>query len=711
MKPDCAKNPLICVLFFLLTGIIFGKYIISFPLSLYVAIIFLLLSIILRKKNTNRYLLAGLLIFAFVVRYNLAVDILSVDHLISYPVKEIRSFTGTITNCRYKENNRNQYILECDSILLQNEMTSATGKVLLRTVNIKKRLIYGSYINVKTKLEIPSAKRNPGQFDYREYLTAEKIFRLATITSLDSITLIAKNKASYFQDAIFIPVKKYCQTAFHDHLSQSCGAIMNALLLGEKQNIDRLTIQKFQKVGVVHVLAISGLHVGYVVLFVFTALSILRFSTNIRIITLAVILLLYIILVAFKPPVMRASIMVLLYFWGKLMGHKINTGNIISGAAIIILLVDPQELFNPGFQFSFGAVISIIYGWRKLDALIPLKKKIANNKFLLNGIWNPLLVSLSAVWGTLPLTIYYYGTIPIIALFANIIVIPLIGAIVLLGFFLLIIHGISGVIADGIGTMIDYIYQFLVWITGLFARIPFASVDVAKPSLLVISLMVFGFLIIINLNKRFIQRIVPYYASLVLIYLLIKLIPSPAVLEVAFLDVGQGDATYFKFPNEKTMVVDAGDASASWDHGILTLLPFLKQKGDLRITYLIGSHPHDDHIGGFVSLLNRVQVDTLVMSKYLFFTSTYVEIMRLCSLKNIPVLQIQKGDILNVDPSCRVYVLHPDSIHATYNRGNGAECNNSSLVLKIQYGKNAVLLTGDLEHEAEPEYFLRSKAA
>jgi competence protein ComEC len=130
-------------------------------------------------------------------------------------------------------------------------------------------------------------------------------------------------------------------------------------------------------------------------------------------------------------------------------------------------------------------------------------------------------------------------------------------------------------------------------------------------------------------------------------------------------------------------------------------LPFLQAHGALRINYLVGSHAHNDHIGGFPYLMNHLKVDTLVLNRYEYNSKLFSQIFSIAADRNIPIRFISRGDQLYPDDECRVYVLHPDSSHAQAETRNGAECNNSSIVLKIQYGENGILFTGDLEMQGE----------
>jgi competence protein ComEC len=162
------------------------------------------------------------------------------------------------------------------------------------------------------------------------------------------------------------------------------------------------------------------------------------------------------------------------------------------------------------------------------------------------------------------------------------------------------------------------------------------------------------------------------------------------------------------------MLIDGGNRSFQWDEGEKTVLPFLQSVNALHLNYLVGSHAHNDHIGGFLTLVNAVSIDTLVLSRYQFNSKLFTELLRAAKDKNISLKTVSKGDMLSPDPACRVYILHPDSIYSQSKNFHGTECNNSSIVLKVQYGANSILFTGDLEESGEQpllqyDYFLESE--
>jgi competence protein ComEC len=586
------------------------------------------------------------------------------------------------------------------------------GKILLYTKKIEEKFKYGDRIRVMARLERPSGKRNPGQFDYRTYLLNQNIFYISRISHADSIKILEKNQGDWFTQMVIIPLRMYCQKTMQTYIDEETAGLILALILGEKQDLDQQMIDDFKKVGVVHVLAISGLHVGFIITFIFSLLSLLRLNYHSKIWGLLIVLILYIILVRFKTPVIRASSMAILYLVGQVLERKTVTYNIIFAAMTMILLFDPRELFNPGFHFSFMAVLSIIFGYDKLNQLLPLNHYIEGKRkqypvlsYFRKWIWMPFLVSLAAVIGTSPLTLYYYGLFPVYSLLANLIVIPLTGVVVFLSLFLLFIGGLSSVLARGLGMMIQVVNNGLQGVVELIANLPFASILTAIPTFTKIILI--DLVIILSL---YVRKNIKLITLMIVVFVFIFVISLNSErrtdLQVTFLDVGQGDAAFLRFPNQQTMLIDAGNRSFQWDQGEKTVLPFLQSVHALHINYLVGSHAHNDHIGGFLAIINTIPIDTLVLSGYQFNSKLYKNILEVAQRKKITVKIVLKGDMLRVDPSCRVYILHPDSTHIRAENFNGAECNNSSLVIKIQYGVNSVLFTGDLEESGEQPLLL-----
>jgi competence protein ComEC len=291
--------------------------------------------------------------------------------------------------------------------------------------------------------------------------------------------------------------------------------------------------------------------------------------------------------------------------------------------------------------------------------------------------------------------------LPLLAIFSNLLIVPIIAIIVFLGIFLLIFASFSAFLAQGIGMLIDNVQVLLKSVVKTISNIPFASYETKIPSIIEIVLIMIVVFILFNFKRIYLKKFMIGAGILAVFYLFKSSIEAPRNLEVTFLDVGQGDAHFLHFPNGITMLIDAGVADIYWDNGLNTILPFLKYKGILHLNYLVCSHPHDDHIGGIFTLLNRIRIDTIVVSPYKFNSELYKNLINLCAKKHIPLKYVQRGDQLYPDRSCRVYVLHPNAEFSQSDSYDGSECNNSSLVLKVQYGNIGILFTGDLELAAE----------
>ncbi len=723
MSGNVHKNPFIIICIYAFAGIMGAKYLLSMNQAIITTFLFICFAVVLRlKKRTpaSNFFLLLALGGAMAIRFNLSSSVLPENHLCTHNVKKIETIEGVIDDCFIRRDGRNRYILIVDKIAFSKKTLSVIGKVLLYTKNIDTKFSYGDRIRLHGQLRSPDKKRVPGQFDYRQYLAEQDIFHLFTLNPTDTFNIIGRREGAFLVRNLVIPIRVFFRETFKKYLSDQTSSLLMALILGEKQDLDAGMVTSFRQVGVVHVLAISGLHVGFIIAFVFGFLSLLRLNQANKLAVLALVLVIYIILVRFKTPVIRASAMAVLFLTAKRFERRASVYNIIFASMFLILMIDPRELFKPGFQFSFSAVLSIIYGYEKLNHLLPFNNFLKNSKFgwinnyVSKWLWIPFLVSIAAVLGTLPLTLYYYGVIPLYAIFANLIIIPITGLIVFLSLFLLFTALFSHFLSAGIGVMITFINTVLQQVTEMFAGIPLASIITIRPALYQIMLLYMFLYFFFNLKtygwfKTFLLSCLPF--ALLIISFSQKTMGD---LKVTFLDVGQGDAAFLEFPNGKTMLIDAGNASRYWDYGEKTILPFLQSAGILNINYLVGSHAHNDHIGGFLYLLEKITIDTLVLSSYQYHSNLFKDLKARSLQNHICLKTVYKGDQLYPDPNCRVYILHPDSVFSCAVNFSGTECNNSSLVIKIQYGENGILFMGDLERQGEIpamayDFFLESE--
>lgn len=703
------RNPFIALFVAIATGIICAMQqlidgqILIWVMGPVVIVLFLLSALSQRYRHwLGISLLLGVAIFSG-IRFFQKTNILPANHIVFQ--KRSGEVTGIISETAYISQKANRYVLESKRIFTDlGDSVQVCGRLLFSS---KASLEYGDVVRVKTNWNFPTSARNPGQFDYRHYLQNKDILLTAFNVPPDSIEVLGQNGGNIFIAQIIFPAKNYIEKTISTYLDVHTAGVIKALLTGEKNDIDRQIREEFKLTGVVHVLAVSGLHVGFIMIFVISVLQFFRIPLRYRNYAVIIALFIYVALVNFKPPVIRASMMASMYLLAISWQRKANIYNIIFTAAAVILIAEPRYLTDAGFQFSFLAVLSIVFGYKRLDSIISIRPKI-NEKFseiplarnFLIYIWASFLVSVSAVIGTLPLTVYYYGMIPVLAFLANIIVIPAIALIVFLSIFMIVFSFFSGFLASGVAQIIDLFFGWLRAMIGFTVSLPFSKIETVYPGLAEILFMYL--LIILILNWSFIKyRSIPLVLLLVFTVYLIFPKNASGRLETVFFDVGQGDAAFVRFPNNTTMLIDGGDANSKWDNGKNVIIPFLKSYGINKINYMVVSHPHHDHLGGLYSVLKVFEPDTLVVSPYKYNSNKYRQFLALAAERSIPLKIVEKGDRLYPDPACRVYILHPDKEYSVAQSMSGDECNNSSVVMKIQYGANGVLFTGDLEKTAE----------
>jgi len=237
MQINIYKYPFVVISFCLIIGIISGKNIILFPTSLWLTIIFFLFGLFsywIKRTKVLNILLICALICAATLRYHLSADIFPEHHIINLNVINTSSFEGLVIDYHYKKNHRNKYLINVEKIYQEDTDKFACGKVILYTKKVNKKFKYGDRIRVNTSLEKPLGKRNPGQFDYRNYLVNQNIFYIAQISRPDSIKLLDEKQGNWFIQIIINPLRNYCQNIFNKYFDDDTAGLLAALILAEK---------------------------------------------------------------------------------------------------------------------------------------------------------------------------------------------------------------------------------------------------------------------------------------------------------------------------------------------------------------------------------------------------------------------------------------------------------------------------------------------
>ncbi len=421
------------------------------------------------------------------------------NHIIHFAGSERWDITGKIAGQPQHISNRVRLILQVSSLGGDHQTHTVSGKLRLTVAGKLPQLAVGDVLRLKSRIRLINNFNNPGGFDYRRYMAFKGVWATAYVKG-ERLAVIQQRRAPDLFDFI-----ENARDAFSDLIDRSgdgaAGAVFKALIIGDRTQITPQMRRSFNRAGVGHLLAISGLHVGIVatVAFVlFQALTVrirpLLWRAGTRK-TAALLSLLpvfaYGAIAGFSPSTQRAVIMVTIFLLTFLFESEQDPLNTLSLAAMLILVADPSSLFSISFQLSFSAVFAIIYGlssmqnWRTQQKILPKESWFLRFSGKLVSFF---LVSLFAIGGSLPLVTYYFNQISLVGLAANFFVVPLIGFVTVpLGLLALCILPLSMTLASWcikIGTLI---LSFALEVVNIFAGLPFAAVKTVTPSLLEIT--------------------------------------------------------------------------------------------------------------------------------------------------------------------------------------------------------------------------------
>ena len=386
--------------------------------------------------------------------------------------------------------------------VVQLDSKKTTGHVLLNIEKDSTSLLFhtGDLVFLKNKFQDIKSSLNPHQFNYKHYLKKQGINQQVYITHQE-ILLLDESKVSLlrFIDAFRVKIQKSLRRY---HFTDDELAVMNALLLGQRQEISKQLSDNYSKAGAIHILAVSGLHVGVILLILSFILKPLERINNGKLIKLVLVILslwFFAILAGLSASVIRAVTM----FSAIALGQFFNKRNAVEHSLIfsmfIILLWKPLFLFDVGFQLSYTAVFGII--WIQ-PVLYQLWKP---NFFIVDKGWQLITVSVAAQLGVLPISLFYFHQFPALFFISNLIIIPFLGVILGLGLVVLVLsyESILPLFLEGFyGDVISILNKVVAFVARqesfLFSEISFSALKMIFSYLLIIS----GFQLFLKLNTK-----------------------------------------------------------------------------------------------------------------------------------------------------------------------------------------------------------------
>lgn len=382
---------------------------------------------------------------------------------------EVIEFSGNISEVLNPSTKFNNYIVSLDRV----NNTDSKGKLLLRiTKDTLFNLLPNDFVVGSAQLYALQVKRNTEGFDYASYMQNQGVYFQANIRQASSIQHFPSSTFSFSRFA-HTWRKRIKDLLRINGVQENHSQLTQALVLGQKKEIDKKLYQEFADAGVIHILAVSGMHVGIVLMllqFVLSPLLRLRFGSVIRTVLVLILLWLFALMAGFSPSVTRAVCMFSFFAVALNLKRKTNTLNLLFASVFPLLLLRPNLLLEVGFQLSYAAVFAIV-------VVYPVIQKWYQPRFYIDKLlWSIVGVSLCAQLGVLPFSLYYFHQFPGLFLFANVVILPflaiLLGTCILVvlwcifGFtlpnFIIIIHAF---LLDSLTAFVSKIasYQEFVW--------------------------------------------------------------------------------------------------------------------------------------------------------------------------------------------------------------------------------------------------------
>lgn len=710
-----------------LFGIIVGKWL-SVPLLwLWLTVLFCLVGSIVARQR-RRYLCYGLLHLAIFAGGMLRLETASHSPIPQHFYDQPISFSGTAVY----QPERGEIWEACHATgelqLLSEPTQQVSAKFLIRFQSLVP-LRYGRHITLTGVLRQPQGRRNPGGFDYRAYLDRQGV---VGIIDAKGLLQIEKEQGGLLPlrwiEALRIRTERIIDNIYTEAGTAAPALhaqLIKGILLGKRSELPTETLDIFRNSGTFHVLAVSGLHVGLVAMFCYFGFRCFRLPPKVVCLLTMLSVLVYASLIGFRPSVFRASLMAILFLFATVIDRDVDFFNLLAFAAVVLLLLNPQQVWDVGFQLSFVAVMSIVYFVPKMEE--PLRRLWENGADSSSQSDTPVLtrvknaavkwlvlsylVTFAAQIGTTLLIAYHFFRAYPLGFIVGPFAVGLVTLIVAAGIVSVCVGFIWLSFAKVIALFNHAIISVFLALIGLFGQ-TWGVVKLAPPTFGLCVLYIGLFLGIAQWRYVYEQWRVASLIGLTVIALWVwdtAFHEKGRLLEVVTLDVGQGDATFVRFPDKQTLLIDGGvqrsyyderrQKSVDYDIGRRVIEPYLDARGIRRLDMIMLTHPDVDHGGGLAHILENFEVGRVLgISDLPLNSPTHQRLHAIVNANHIPYTFPFAGEIA-FTPTATVNLLHP--IDPASTNLLDQDKNDDSLVIKLTDRAVDILFTGDIGQKAE----------
>lgn len=605
---------------------------------------------------------------------------------------------------------RTRLVVDLEAIAREDgTATSASGRVQLTSAGHLVHVAPGDRIEATGWLTEPSGPRNPGGFDAAGYLRRRGLDAVLYVDHPDAVRRLESGGLS--RQRLTARLRDRLSARFAENLSSRNGPVGAAMILGDRSAMPLDIRDAYVASGAMHILAISGLNVGILAVFLAAIGRLLNFSTATITVAVTCAAWAYSVLTNLEPPVVRASIFLTLWAASALLLRRTSILNTSAATAVLLLIWDPLLLFDVGAQLSFLAVLGMSWSTRALPGARRLFADIAEDRPRLAtaACWlvASQMLSLGAWLFTAPLIAAEFQIVSPVGLLLNVVLVPLSTAVMWCGYAFFGACLVVPWAAGPFGAIFDFgltAVNFLVVEAGEWRLGHLATPDV--PTWWVAGFYALLFLSLLR-PKCFGRRVRSVVALLAWtgVGLSIGLTPrQDSGLRLTVLDVGHGGAMLVETPGGRRLLFDCGSmeddrraAEVAWRA--------VRDRGGSAIDLLVISHADLDHCNNAPALFRGGPVSTTLVAR------SFLDLDQRCVTDACDAARkggsrirlVAAGDEVRLDPAVSIEVLHPED------GPPGEDDNANSIVLRIGYAGLTILLTGDLEGSGQMELFERER--
>ncbi|MBF2478668.1 DNA internalization-related competence protein ComEC/Rec2 [Listeria marthii] len=545
-----------------------------------------------------------------------------------------------------------------------------------------KNLQYGQFISVSANIETPQVNRNQNQFNYQEHLKRQRIHYVLQASSLSISDEVSPSILMRIQN-----IRLQTITHITENISPKINPYFLALITGEKNGFSPEMYETYQQMGVVHLLAISGLHVNLLVGAIYFLLLKFGITRERAVLCLLIFLPFYIILTGANPPVIRAATMTALLLLSEKYATKWSSFSVICLSFVLFFLLQPYVIYEVGFQLSYAVSFGIILSSRQI---LTRQQNIFTKS---------LAISFVSTMMSSVVMMYHFYSFSWVGIFFNLLYVPIFTIIILPGCISVFLLSMCSPVLSAIPeSVLTFLIQFIESFTNVLAKIPRQTIVTGRPNTIILVLIIGTILLFFYQwqKKKFPIGIFIFFCMLCYIS------SFNFIGKVSFVDVGQGDSILIQLPyNKGNYLIDTGGQlpfeKEDWAKkrkpftiGESTLTPVLKSKGISSLDKVIITHSDADHMEGLDDLAKNISIKELIFAQGAENKAIMKE-----ALDAMP--QVKQTIIL----AGANWQVGENRFECLYPTQAGVGGNDDSIVLKAILDNKVWLFTGDLEANGE----------